>query len=407
MSPSPNGGGGSGPPAPTRESYRHSMEEWRQQALAQRNQYQPRVQDQINRQFHEYSPPFYASVIGHGRDKNLLVTTSRLSGFAATLGRDLEDEETRAIAEHTLNNIHTNAALKWLTLGLAAYMTYRGRRTWQFPFYKPKMDGRFNPDEATSLFSSKKIRGRYPRFVWHTMRFTAYAAVTMLGVEPIFRGVNFIRTETAMTQDPRLKQFTADASKRVEQVMANPMAMRVPAKAREETQEEDGSDPSGGDSQDAEPSWRNYRRELPPWNRSPTAASSAQNQQSDQDWDLLDDDEDDASPVAASSRSQPVGSTPGGSAWDRIRQQSQGGRQQQQQSGSESRGGWEAQSQGGSQTQSQSDWGNGSASSSGDGYTFSRTDEERSLAKEQAQQEFDQLVEQERKGAEQGRSWGR
>lgn len=366
------------PSGPTREAYKHSMEEWRQQALAQRDQYQPRVQDQINRLFHEYSPPFYVSLIGYKRDWNLLVATSRVSGFASTLGRELEDQEVKAIAEYTLNNIHNNAAAKYITVGLAAYMTYRGRHTWQFPFYKPKLGGRFNPNEATSIFTNQKIHGRYPRFTWHTLRFTAYAAVTMLMVEPVFRTVNFIRVESAMAQDSRLEQFTKDASKRVEQVMANPTSARVPFK---NTPKEEGS-------------WNNEdtdRSEQPryniPWNKTQVPPQQTQESQSDHDWDVLDDD--DASPVAASARNQPVSSV-SGSAWDRIRQQSQ-----QPQTQQEPRG-WAPKSE-------PQSWG---STNSSDSYSFSNSDEEKSLAKEQAQQEFDKLVERERRGVDEDK-WGR
>ncbi|KAI8723926.1 hypothetical protein NCS52_00249400 [Fusarium sp. LHS14.1] len=367
------------PSGPAREAYKHSMEEWRQQALAQRDQYQPRVQDQINRLFHEYSPPFYVSLIGYKRDWNLLVATSRVSGFASTLGRELEDQEVKAIAEYTLNNIHNNAAAKYITVGLAAYMTYRGRNTWQFPFYKPKLGGRFNPNEATSIFTNKKIHGRYPRFTWHTLRFTAYAAVTMLMVEPVFRTVNFIRVESAMAQDSRLEQFTKDASKRVEQVMANPTSARVPFK---NPPKEEGS----WSNEDTERT--NQPRYNIPWNKTQVPPQTQESQSDDHDWDVLDDD--DASPVAASSRNQPISSV-SGSAWDRIRQQSQ-----QPQTQQEPRG-WAQKSE------SQS-WGN--SSNSNDSYSFNNADEEKSLAKEQAQQEFDKLVERERRGVDEDK-WGR
>ncbi|KAM0426762.1 hypothetical protein ACHAPT_008078 [Fusarium lateritium] len=374
------------PSGPTREAYRHSMEEWRQQALAQRDQYHPRVQDQINRLFQEYSPPFWASLIGYKRDWNLLVATSRASGFASTLGRELEDQEVKAIAEYTLSNIHSNAATKYITIGLAAYMTYRGRHTWQFPFYKPKLGGRFNPNEATSIFTNKKIRGRYPRATWHTLRFTAYATVTMLMVEPIFRSINFIRVESAMAQDSRLQQFTKDASKRVEQVMANPTAARVPL--GNDTPKEEKED--SWNNEDTNRSDQSSRYNIP-WNR--TQLPAQKESQSDHDWDVIDDD--DASPIAASARNQPVSSV-SGSAWDRIRQQSQQPQQSQSQNSQQDSRGWAS--------KSESSWGNSTSSS--DSFSFSNSDEEKAVAKEQAQQEFDKLVERERTGADQDR-WGR
>ncbi|KAG5663146.1 hypothetical protein KAF25_001082 [Fusarium avenaceum] len=412
MNPQPNGPG----PAQSRENYRHSMEEWRQSALSQRNQYEPRVKEQVARSFQEYSPPLYASIIGYRRDWNLLVTTSRVSGFAATLGRDLDNEEAKAIAEYTLNNIHTNAGLKWLSVAVAGYMTYRGRRTWQFPFYKPKLGGRFNPNETTSIFSNKKIRGPWPRATWHCLRFTAYLAVTMLMVEPAFRAVNFIRTETAMTHDPRLKQFTKDASKRVEQVMSNPTISKAPFTGRN-AHRGDENDPwasNDGNSNDGNNTSSESSYQPTPtqsWDKSPSYTtiqqSQQQSQQSNDDWSVLDDD--DASPVAASARKQPVSSSSSssGSAWDRVRQQSHGApRQPQQQSNSQSQG-WAARPQPEAHPRSQTSWGNESAGGFGDNFSLNKPDEESVVAKEQAQNEFDRLVERERKGQDQEKSWGR
>jgi hypothetical protein len=362
------------------------MEEWRQAALAQRNQYEPRVREQVTRSFHEYSPPFYASIIGYRREWNLLVTTSRVSGFAATLGRDLEDEEAKAIAEYTLSNIHTNASLKWLSLAIAGYMTYRGRHTWQFPFYKPKLGGRFNPNEATSIFTNKKIRGSYPRATWHTLRFTAYAGVTMFMVEPAFRAVNFIRTEAAMTNPTISKTaFTGkDAHRGGED---NPWA---------------NNDTNYASSESGYQSYQSTPTQY--WDKSQSSTATQQSQQPPKDdWSVLDDD-DDASPIAASARKQPV-SAPAGSAWDRIRQQSQSAPQQQQ-SDYQSRA-WAARSQTESQPQSQSGWGSQAAGSSSESFSFSKSDEERAIAKEQAQNEFDRLVESERNSTDQENSWGR
>ncbi|KAF5558086.1 hypothetical protein FNAPI_5245 [Fusarium napiforme] len=398
MNSHPNGAG----PAQSRESYKHSMEEWRQSALAQRNQYEPRVKEQVTRYFQEYSPPFYASVIGYRRDWNLLVATSRVSGFAATLGRDLEDVEAKAIAEYTLDNIHTNAGLKWLSVALAGYMTYRGRRTWQFPFYKPKLGGRFNPNEATSIFTNKKIRGAYPRATWHTLRFTAYAAVIILMIEPAFRAVSFIRTEAAMTNDPRLKQFTKDAAERVKDVMSNPTISRAPFTGRD-VHKSDENDPwASNDSNNTTSGSRYQPTPVQSWDKAQSSTTTQQSQQPNDDWSVLDDDDDDASPIAASSRNKSA-SPPAGSAWERIRQQSQGPPQQSDYQSST----WAARSQTGSQPESQSSWGSRSVGNSSDSFSFSKSDEERAVAKEQAQDEFDRLVERERKGVDQEKAWGR
>lgn len=419
----PQHSGGSGPPT-TPPAYRQSIAEWQQRALAQRGQYEDRVRDQINRAFTEYVPPWYSSVIGYGRERNLLVATSRISGFASTLGRDLEDNETKAIAEHTLDNIHNTAVIKWATLGLAAYMTYRGRRTWRFPGYTPKLGGRFNPNEATSVFSGKKIRGGYPRLTWHVLRFTAYAAATMFLVEPALRSVNYVRTETAMANDPRLEQFMEEASSRVEKVIAagsTNIEMRrrkQPEPSSSDSFERDDAQGNGSnervDDDDGSrapgpvrftTSWDHVRGKIPTPSQTP--------QSSRDDWNVQDDDDEDdaspiAAPIAAPARNQPA-SHPVGS-WERLRQQSVQGTQQQ--SDFNARGGWtgvgRAQSQsespaqwGGASSSSSSEWGSAKASSD----SYNGGDEDRAGAREQAQREFDEMLEKERNGGEQQSRW--
>lgn len=404
MNGSPHGGA-QGSPQVTPENYRGKMDQWRQQASAGRKDYEPQARQQIQSQFQEYSPPLYASIVGYKRDWNLLVAQSRLSGFAATLGRDFSDAEAKAITEYTLQNIHANAACKWATVGLAGYMTYRGRNTWQFPFYRPKLGGRFNPSEASSLFSNKKVRGLYPNLIWHTMRFLSYAVVTSFMVEPIFKAVNHIWTQQDMMKDSRLEQFTKDASRRVEQVLSKGPPQASP---RHESSEDDSQNdytfsqqqieqqPSSGssDSSASTNSWYN------PVETTRARERTQQHQaQTRDDWDVLDDD--DASPVSSPSRATPRSTVSGGSSWDRLRQQSQPNTQQAEYGSSS---GWSSSSN--SQTQ-QSQGGWGESGRSQDSYSHSSSDQDKGPTKDQAQAEFDRLVERERGGIDQEKTWGK
>ena len=413
MSNPSNGVPGQGSEGPS-GSWKAKVDQWRQQAATERKDYEPLIHNQIERQFREYSPPLYASVVGFKRDWNLLVAQSRITGFAATLQRDFTDDETKALAEHTLKLIHFNAGTKWASLGLAGYMTYRGRHTWQFPFYKPKFNGKLNPNEATSLFSSKKVRGFYPNLIWHTMRFTAYTAVVMLMVEPLFRGVNQILKEQEMANDPRLQQFKRDVDARVKQVMTNgPMGGQVRERPEQQAQDDPNVEtrdtgrigawnPAQEDrnahvfdeqSQEtlpvSQPSWARASPSSS-WNHS-GEPTPAQQSSRDENWSVLDDD-DDASPVATPRRSQPSNSTTsGGSAWDRLRRQ---GQTTQRQPTAETPGSWGSQSEQ-SWPQTQDGWGG------------SVYDQDKAVAKEQAQAEFDRMLEKERKGNDQQGSWRR
>ncbi|PHH90393.1 hypothetical protein CDD83_3807 [Cordyceps sp. RAO-2017] len=162
-----------------------------------------------------------------------------------------------------------------------------------------------------------------------------------------------------------------------------------------------GSDPppddaaqGGSISARAQPAWGNSPPRPQP--QQPTAPAAAPPRDS---WDAYPDDLDDASPVASSSRA--ARDDAGGSAWDRIRRQGQHpqpGQDGQPWPGPQAAGG---------------QWGGNDGASSPsrgprDGYTFSSSDEEKALAKGQAQKEFDELLERERSGVDQERDrWNR
>ena len=106
-------------------------------------------------------------------------------------------------------------------------------------------------------------------------------------------------------------------------------------------------------------------------------------------------DYDDASPTAGSG-GMDGGDGSGGSVWERIRQQSAS-----EPSGPSMRRGRGTRGSGVQQEQEE-------GSTTGDSFSFSSSDEERSYAKAEAQREFDERVEKERKGGDftsEGRRW--
>lgn len=129
------------------------------------------------------------------------------------------------------------------------------------------------------------------------------------------------------------------------------------------------------------------------WSRSsepaPIQANSA--------WDS-GDPIDDASPIASSGSSR-SDTRPGESSWERLRRQAgvQGTQQRQPPQVRQpppSQGGW------GENTDTSPQFG-GSARSSRDDYSYSSADLEKSTAKDQAQREFDKLLDRERQGVDQ------
>ncbi|KAG8426279.1 hypothetical protein J3459_008275 [Metarhizium acridum] len=370
---------------------RAAIEERRHKAMINRQHYQPQIHEQIQRLFSDYEAPFYARMRGFGRTQTLALAESTVLGLAAGTDRNLSDTETQALTEHFLSSVHNMLAWKWAMTGLAGYMTYRGRQTMRFPFFKPVIaGGRFNP--ATG--------GPQVRIMWHTARFAAYYGAFWLIGEPIFQGANFLRQSYSMDKDPRLASLLRDGKKQTGEVLGAVQDSNSPQYGdawRPESQQEYSSQISDGYQRPSQPTqaqeqqtWTSHRRPEPA-------------QQSSGAWDATDDI-DDASPIAPSSRSQAEGAQYyGGSAWDRVRQQAQYSPRQTRRDQKS----WEA-PQG-----TNNGWGSDADVSPQyrgprDDYSYSSTDEEKSTAKMQAQREFDALLERERRGADQERgSWGR
>ncbi|UNI18256.1 hypothetical protein JDV02_004534 [Purpureocillium takamizusanense] len=445
--PNPNagagGGGGSGSGSdPQQQQQQHAMsraeysrnvraaiEEKRQQALHNRQRFEPIVHEQLQRLLRDYQPPLYARLRGFGREQTLALAESTVSSLAAANRRAFSDAETQALAEHFVDSIHTMLVWKWAMTGLAAYMTYRGRNTWRFPFLRPKMNGRLLPSPVTG--------GPLVKVMWHSARFVAYyGAIWVLG-EPIFQGANFMRYRAAMEQDPRLAAMLRDGKARAQEVFDQVSHGQaggggVPSDRYGSSGDQyggGGGDQYGNSGEQYGEQWNSESQPQRPTASIPARAQSAWTQyrspetQSQQpqpsapqqdSWDSFSD-VDDASPVAPTAQGQQDASANygGGSAWDRVRQQAQyqpkrGPQQQQQQQQQQPQQSWQApQGTGGWASEDDASPQRGSR----DSYSFSNADEERALAKSQAQREFDQLLERERRGTDQEQgsssSWGR
>ncbi|KYK55054.1 hypothetical protein DCS_07015 [Drechmeria coniospora] len=371
---------------------RAMIEEKRQMAMHNRQRFEPVVREQIQRLFRDYEAPFYARIRGFGKAQTLTLAESTVSSLAAANNRSFSDSETQALTEHFVSSIHAMLVWKWTMTGLAVYMTYRGRNTWRFPFFKPKMDGRWNPVTG----------GPRVKIMWHSARFAAYYGACWLLGEPVFQGANFMRYRAAMEQDPRLTAMLRDGKARAQEIFDQHIPNNQsgnsenqygdgwkPESQSERFGGESGSE-SGSITAQAQPAWGSYRQQQEPQS-SPRRDS----------WEAVSHDIDDASPQAPA-MSQQGGHSPEshqGSAWDRIRQQSQYKPRQDRPPGQQSwqtpraTGGW-----------GDDDDSSPQARSSQDSYLS----DENHGAKSQAQREFDEMLERERRGTaqEQG-SWPR
>lgn len=399
------------------------------------------LDEQVSRLFQDYRPSLFASLGGFSvfapivgrttRDTILFRSKMYAVDRAVTSERPyLADTETQALIEEGLRRNDILAFGTLLMLSSTAWFSWRGRRTFRFPFYSPSLQTRFNPMASPRL-----------RLPWQAARVFSYYVASAFAFTFVFPPVMEWRTFT-MEDDPRLKNLpgrgpmmirgntqpgrgqtaggqvpstaqvpeapqefgegfreafieaTESETKSLEGLRdaARSIAEEQKARSKPQTSFEYPQEGSNGE-QEA------YQQSRGTFQASQNSYKAPSNDSSKNDsWDAPIAGLDDASPVASAARptqgQQSSSSTPG-SAWARLRQQEN--RSGQGQQGQDSRS---------SPQSSESAWGSNAGTSPDyrgprESYSFSEADEEKASPKTQGQREFDQLLEQERKGVDQ------
>lgn len=365
------------------------------------------TQEQIERNLSQLSPPGFSALpqapFWYGEQRQKTVVAKVLAMHAAVLNRPLTASEADAIAYHRSRSCKI---LGWRTPVIVlstALMVYRGRRTFKFPFYTPK-PASFNP----FCFPTARrplVTGAVAATLWHTARLGAYGTVFGLTVTPLFVSLSETSYLVNMLQDPRLKDLRDSINQQHRHQPPHAHA-HTHTHTHTHTQTRPGGGPphrasSSPDTPDA----------LDDSAIQTTAAAQAASAQLEAAMSQLppeppaaDDDDffsdDDASPVAPSARRQQQQSGPyptqrpagrrgagggagtgegggGGSAWDRLRQRASSGQDD-----------WDRAGQSAEEARIQRQ----------DQYTYAQGDREKARAREQAQREFDAMLERERRG---------
>ncbi|KAL7622386.1 hypothetical protein AAE478_007890 [Parahypoxylon ruwenzoriense] len=362
----------------------------------------------------------WASLFLIGDNLRGIYVTNKVVAASIGCQRRLTAEEVDATSEHATRSIRYIPYIPPIALSAAFALTWKGRRFFRVPFYTPRPPA-FNP----RIFPSKAlphIKGQNAIIAWHLARFTAYSVLSWLGSFFFFHSMAESSYEAHLLRDPRLVNMMQDIKKNAYTVLrkyGSPSERRnlrprpgidTPDSSQDTgAPQESGRDTfpslprntfngsamgsgSGTGASAPRPSWgQNTQSQAPP-RRYPESGS-----RNTDDLDLFDDD-DDASPVSASSRRadvQQIRDTQGGSAWDRIRQQSQPDRAQWEQgdSSGEERG-WARLRQDRARNPQEN-------SPRAEGFSYSKQDEDResrNYEREQAQKDFDALLESERRG---------
>lgn len=285
------------------------------------------------------------------------------------VGRKLTQEETDALAEHTARAISI-IPYELPTSLVIAYAIYRRTASrFSFPLSNPAKWPGFDikkfPLFGLDGSSGNVMHALFSRRVWTCMRFGSWAIVSNLVVSTIFAFYAMTTYTSNSMADPRLHNFREELRMRPTRMAPQPTQQGVPRpenlQARQTPPMQQQRDFSGQRFQQAQPTETRARV-------------------NEEDPFMCDD----ASPVTpALQRPARQYNANSGSSWDRLRAQASAGAISQGQ-------------QGGSQTSAWGEAAGAEGAKRGTSYTFSSEDEERAYAKEQAQRDFDEMLERER-----------
>ncbi|KAL6857738.1 hypothetical protein ACO1O0_005180 [Amphichorda felina] len=339
--------------------------------------YKDEARAQITRALGDEPYGLFYSLMGIDKRKVLAQGTGLIATIAGINGRSLDQPQVEAVADNMRDNAQSTAMLQ-ATLDAGIVMATIPRWKTVPPFLKR--------------------RGSLA-LTWPVILIVAYGIPVQLLLQPVAMGINTTRSADSMRKDPRFQGWRLDIAKELQRIShegIQPGQTASGGPSREQSpwaQASSSAWGSGSQSQSLDQgsseSWS--RQQQAAWESTPQP--QRQEQTRSDSWDSADS-YDDASPVAPTYRATQGDSS--GSAWDRIRHQAEA--QSKQPS---SRAQWSPPA-----TQTRESWGEEQDKSTRyqgpkESYTYSSADLEKSTPRDQAQREFDQLLDRERHGVDQ------
>ncbi|KAK2073454.1 hypothetical protein P8C59_007739 [Phyllachora maydis] len=348
-------------------------------------------------------PMALSGLWGFSPEKLRGLVTADLCNATLLLQRDLAPPEVEAVAHLAANSYRNHSHSLPVTLGIAYLMARRGRDTLRFPFWTPR-PGRFEPHVFPAPHLAF-LRGIPAVLAWVLVRNVAYALPVYAGVTTFVSSVSRSQVQATLKLDPRLKALReAIQANRKPRLSPSPGPRSSPPSAHM-YQDDARSDASAQVPQEQGPSEQGgpmpaspAPRSLPAWQRTargpPQPVANRPDGSSSPAWSDDSGLLDEASPTAPAARRQEAaqGRARGTSTWDDIRRRAQGG------GGDGEGGGGGTPAQASSWARRRQDAQNGKVQS-GEQYSYSAQEQEGAYAKEQAQVEFDAMLERERRAA--------
>lgn len=353
--------------------------------------------------------PIFGSVFGY--DANMIAKATQLKAktLAEYMQRQLTEDEINATAFWTAKQVSLMSYGPPTGIVAGLWRSYKTRETMRFPFFQPDfetLEKEIFPHARMAL-----LRGNRAVFAWHALRSLGYMGFGMFFSGMFFGSYAMSVAAVGEVGDPRLKAVTEEMRKRsrekkIQSTGSAQGQQRTPPRApmvKEDSsrisgmyggQTPDDASPTGGMYGGAEttaPIEQTQWKPLPQSNPAPVPMSAPEPQSETFDFFGEDTQKPAQQPAAANTQPQQ------GSAWERLRRQKAAG------------SGWDNVRK--TQGPEQSEWSRQQGqeqkerkqgSSFGDSYV-----EERNYAKEEAQKEFDDRIERERRGGNFGEGSGR
>lgn len=337
---------------------------------------------------------FWAPLFGRLDEAWRINITAKVMASSAAIGRELSQSEKDAIAENYAQLLRTQDLDGPWGVAAAVGFYLRTRASYGFPLYTPSPE-KFNPNKFLGLESPMAPRA------WHGLRFVAWYAAWRVVTGIFCTSFAITGHERRYATDSRLQDYRRAAAeiraRRMQLQRTQQMVQRglsgMPSMPPATTGWA-GTEPSFQDTQNTQNA-RDARDAQAAQEAQSTWPGMQSPQQETPPASYTDEPSvfDEASPVSPSDQQQESSPqqpfTSGGSAWDRLRAQARG------------RGAAQSQASGVQATA----WGRkredeliSRGAQQGTSYTYSSGDEERAYAKEQAQKEFDEMLERERRG---------
>ncbi|MCJ1447810.1 MAG: hypothetical protein MMC23_008322 [Stictis urceolatum] len=356
--------------------------------------------------------PIFGPMFGFTGARFERMFRQQIAVAASLMNRVPTQEEAQALAYHTGKELKIASLGGPLGVVAGLWRANRTKESWRLPFWKMSED--FNP-EVVKFGQRTFLEGERAKVFWRSLRGTLYSANGATVGLILFLSYASAVGVVGMRQDPRLKEYTNAIVQKIEETR-NDARLRQRERLGQIPQQGDkglanngaennantygdvGQEKSSSGWDDASPSGGGFgeqtiqmnpdtdRQNSPSsagerssaWNRTTAQARPPpQQQQESQPAGGFYDDYDNASPTAQAPASS-ASASGGGGSWDRIR-----------------RGQSSAPQQNTSQQKPQQQ-----SSGSNDGYTYSSSDAQRQWAQGEAQKEFDERVERERRGGD-------